>query len=289
MHRPLLTFAVLIVTLAHPAPVAAGFWAWLEEWSGPGPFKGPPTLLLTACVQDRTLKPSPIARDDTFHHEMVERARMLADAGITLPLAERLKRVMANPTLWDTAGARQTAPEGEPRTPPKDALPRLKAWYEDGASKVGPGHIEKALGCVYLDQGFFRADPDPVRGFPQLRAHMTDIGPSARLHDGVDVGGGVGWVTFTGEGIEKKRQVALTPVRLVLRPVLLAVPEHHRKAWMGFLNIYWKETYVAGRLTGADFGAPTNAFSVDGELIRSFGLNLDVTALFPSKWRASTN
>jgi hypothetical protein len=48
---------------------------------------------------------------------------------------------------------------------------------------------------------------------------------------------------------------------------------------MGVLSIYWKETYVVGRLTGADFGNPASGFEVDGELIRSFGFNLDFTAL----------
>ena len=108
------------------------------------------------------------------------------------------------------------------------------------------------------------------------------------MHDGVDIGGGIGWVTFSGESV-KKRQLTLTPVRVILRPILLAVPEHYRRTWMGVLNIYWKETYVIGKLTGADFGAPNNPFAVNGELIRSFGFNLDVTALFPDKWRRSRN
>lgn len=289
MTRPLVTLALVVVmTLAQPAPAAAGFWAWLEEWSGPGPFRGF-TFLFTACIQDKQVKPSPIALNDQFHKERIENAQVLANR-LKQPESVLLKRVLANPAPVVEAKLNLAAlnPDSALLT---DAIldqagrlgfnPRI---YDLEQADRGPGHDDPRLICGYFDQGFFRAAADPTRGFPRLGAHLTDIGPSARLHDGIDIGGGFGWVAFSGDEIETKRRLTLTPLRIILRPILLAVPEHHRKPWMGFLNFYWKETYVVGRLTGADFGAPNDALSVNGELVRSFGLNLDVTALFPAKW-----
>ena len=86
MKRPLgITLLVLLVSLVRPAPASAGLWAWLEEWSGPGPFRGY-TFLFTACVQDRSFKASPIAGDDTFHtqqRELAERQHRQRAAGVS--------------------------------------------------------------------------------------------------------------------------------------------------------------------------------------------------------------
>jgi hypothetical protein len=292
MRRHLLISGVLLlVTLALPRPASAGFWAWLEEWSGPGPFKGW-TFLFTACVQDGSVKSSPIAMNDEFHREMIARAAWVTRHGSKLDFREALRRVLANPTLFGPRFVRAPLPPSSlssSQTDESAETVRAVSALEDVRARYGPRHAEMRWICGYLDQGFFSADAsppdvDPQQRFPRLRAHMTDIGPSARLHDGIDLGGGLGWVTFSGSGVDKS-QMTLTPVRLILRPILLAVPEHYRQPWMGVLNIYWKQTYVIGRLTGADFGAPQNAFHVDGEMIRSFGFNFDVTALFARRWK----
>src|SRR4051812_17917857 len=69
-----ITLLVLLILLVRPAPASAGFWAWLEEWSGPGPFKGY-TVLLTACSQDGFFKASPVAVNDRFHTEQWSNAK----------------------------------------------------------------------------------------------------------------------------------------------------------------------------------------------------------------------
>jgi hypothetical protein len=48
--------------LAQPQSAFAGFWDWLEEYSGPGPFKGV-TFMGTACRDDNTWIFSPTPRD----------------------------------------------------------------------------------------------------------------------------------------------------------------------------------------------------------------------------------
>jgi hypothetical protein len=301
MKRPLgITALVLLVSLLRPAPASAGLWAWLEEWSGPGPFRGY-TFLFTACVQDRSFKASPIARDDAFHQQQQEIARRmqhaLAQRGEQLTAAALYRRLLANPDPKALNSRhdllRQFPPPAASQTPSPGPEPSrslqltstdILDLYMEPTADSGPGHADPRLICAYVDQGFFRAPANEARGFAKIGAHLTDIGPSLRLHDGVDLGAGFGWVTFSGKRVEASPHLTITPLRLIFRPITMILPEEYRHRWMGVLNIYWKETFVVGKLRGTDFGSPTDAFSVDGELVRSFGLNVDVTALFPSKW-----
>ena len=108
MHRPLVTITfVLFATLVQPRAADAGFWAWLEKWSGPGPFRARPyeTLIVTFCGQDRPanradaatvdrvmawqkewrFKPSPIAMADTFHQAQQAISRRLAAIRTQVP------------------------------------------------------------------------------------------------------------------------------------------------------------------------------------------------------------
>jgi hypothetical protein len=306
MKRPLgITLLVLLVSLLVPASASAGVWAWMEQWSGPGPFGGY-TFLFTACVQDGTFKSSPIARDDAFHWRQEQLAHAIYDSkdptGNALPEARILRRLLANPEprgLFDRVVLLSTlngstlppgvpatldfGPSPERRDNPK-LLPELRALYATEEADRGPGHEDRRLVCGYLDQGYFEAAANEDRGFPEIRAHLTDFGPSIRLHDGVDIGAGMGWVSFKGPGIDVGRHLTFTPIRVILRPITMAVPEVYRKRWMGVLNFYWKETYFVGKLNAQDFGSPTDPFAVNGELIRSVGLNFDITALFPPKW-----
>jgi hypothetical protein len=116
---------------------------------------------------------------------------------------------------------------------------------------------------------------------------MYDFGPVARVHDGVDIGGGFGWVRFRGLGgsIDVKR-MTFTPIRIILRPAIIALPDSLRQKWRwtGVFTMYFKETYVKGTLTAADFNVPTSDWAENGELIRSFGINLDLLALLPGNW-----
>ncbi len=298
MKRSLgITLLVLVVWLGAPVPASAGLWAWLEEWSGPGPFSGY-TFLFTACVQDRTLKASPISRDDTFHvqqHELAEQMQAAMAGGSETTAVFR--RLLANPDpealrsrlrllhSFTSRAATKTQPaEGEPNAE-RITEPETLKLYNESPADHGPGHRDPRLICGYVDQGFFHAPENAARGFGKISAHLTDIGPSARIHDGVDIGAGIGWVTFSGERVNVPAHFTITPIRLILRPITLAIPEERRARWMGVLNIYWKETYVKGRLSAEQFGSTTDTFSVNGELIRSFGFNVDITALFPAKWR----
>jgi hypothetical protein len=306
---------VLLILLVTPATASAGFWAWLEEWSGPGPFRGY-TILFTACVQDRFVKASPIAVNDAFHTEQWKKAQALhalyvkrADPDIPSDRA-LFRRLLANPdplnlavriamtsALTGPASTRTAPPLSNPpgtESAPRESISlervldtlvaRAPELYLRSEAENGPGHEDGRPWCGYFDYGRFKASANDQRGFPDITTQMFDLGPSARLHDGVDLGVGFGWATFNGEGVTAAPHLTVTPFRLVMRPALIAVPEAYRKRWMGLVSIYWKETYVVGRLKAKDFGSAKDPFQVNGELIRSFGLNVDITALFPAKW-----
>lgn len=203
----ILCFALAGVVLSPRPAQAGGIWAWLEEWSGPGPFKGW-AYVLTACVQGQIFKPSPIAtsRDD-----------------------------------------------------------------------------QQKLPCVYYDQAFYDADVDTKKGFPALKVNFWDIGPSVRLFDWLDIGAGVGRISFTPKDTsDTHARFGFTPVRVVVRPLLLLPLE--RKQWMGILSVYVKETFFNGPFVGSDFGAPANPFSSAGELKTSAGITFDFSSLV-TKWK----
>jgi hypothetical protein len=63
LKRTLCIAALTIVALiASPRPASAGFWAWLEEFSGPGKFHGSPFLANFCRVANEWML-SPIASD----------------------------------------------------------------------------------------------------------------------------------------------------------------------------------------------------------------------------------
>ena len=55
MKRPLfIVVLILLGTMAHPELARANWVAWLQEWSGPGPFKAKWfSTYLTGCVKEQ--------------------------------------------------------------------------------------------------------------------------------------------------------------------------------------------------------------------------------------------
>jgi hypothetical protein len=149
------------------------------------------------------------------------------------------------------------------------------------------GEPGRPLPCVYFDKGWFDVERDDRRGFPEIALGMNDFGGSLRIVDGIDLGAGIGWISFrpqvAGQTEETHRKATVTPIRVVIRPLLVAVPSHMRRKMMGILSIYWKETYVDGPITGRHFGVSESQFHSNGELVRSFGIILDLTALVPGR------
>jgi hypothetical protein len=312
MRQRLLTLAVLVFALVGlPRAASAGFWAWLEEWSGPGPFRGKPIpILFSTCLQETRdeqnllqahlrFRPSPIAMNNRFHQDLQDFAEHIAT---TTDKRAALRRLLANPELANGPDRKQLleylqyrkpAPQQPPpqqtrevASPTPPAPPSPPPLLEDRFTDFGPGHSDKRMVCFYVDHARYTAEAQ--RGFPAVAANVLDIGPVARLHDGLDIGGGFGRMSFTGQLVNGTRfegsRTTLTPIRVVFRPILVAVPEEWRKRWMGVFTIFWKETFVMGELNGEHFGLPREQFRVDGELLRSYGVNIDLLALIPARF-----
>jgi hypothetical protein len=60
----------------------------------------------------------------------------------------------------------------------------------------------------------------------------------------------------------------------------MAVPEVYRKQWNGRAQPLLERHLHRGELNGADFGNDAIGFISAGELVGSFGMIVDVSALF---------
>ena len=79
MRRMLLVAVAAVGALLIAVPASAAYWAWLEQFSGPGPLRArKPPFLSTVCVQDGGFQPSPIARSDKLHQRLDAAAKALA-------------------------------------------------------------------------------------------------------------------------------------------------------------------------------------------------------------------
>jgi hypothetical protein len=302
MRRALVVVAAVGMVFLVPLDASAGFWSWLEGFSGPGPLrtrKGRPPVLSTFCVQDTKFQPSPLAESDAFHRRQWQAAVELTNDAVTAKPEVAYKRLLANPTPAESflvpdgrsfaqllQAQRAEQKQQESVVVPNLTLPAAVRFYGSELTDSGPGHKDQTPICVYFDFGSFTNDVSDggrdLNGYPSVTAQLFDFGGVARLHDGIDIGAGFGMIRFTGESMQPLTRATLTPFRSLIRPILLVLPEHSRKKWMGILSLYWKETYVMGELTSADFGAPAIDYRSNGELVRSFGVTLDLTALIPT-------
>jgi hypothetical protein len=242
---------VCLALIGSPRPAAAdGFWGWLEDLSGPGPFKGT-TLLATFCRQDGRFQPTPIAREGA----PFDPATNLFGYPLT-------KFPLPNGEVIDVNETGKRSPE---------EVKRLLNSAQDAWR-------DRPLGCFYFDTGFFSADADTR--FPAVNANLYDFGGSVRMIDGLDIGGGIGWVNFRTD-TSSHSKLTLTPLRIVARPLLIALPGHLHQRWMGVISLYWKEILIVGPISGSDFGVDPAQFQSKSELVRSLGMIVDVTALLP--------
>jgi hypothetical protein len=201
------------VAMGAAQPARAGYWSWLEEFSGPGPFtsKTPP-LFATVCKTDRD-----------------ERS-------------------------W-TLGVPGTREEGTPRV------------------------------CVFAD--FQRMSAPGSRGFPEVGLTWFDAGAAYPIANGLfEIGAGLGTMRFTNDETGSATRVVATPIRFVSRPfhfIRHFDPSNRRLArWSNVFKVYFKETAVLGELTAQDFGVtnpqnPAFGFRTNGEMVRSYGLVIDLT------------
>lgn len=80
MRKARLILFVVAVGL-WPATAHAGWWAWLEELSGPGPFKGEVFSFTIACARQDAFKACPAGDNNTWKTIVVRFARFTSDDG----------------------------------------------------------------------------------------------------------------------------------------------------------------------------------------------------------------
>jgi len=177
--------------------------------------------------------------------------------------------IMVNLVCSDAGGARA----GDPfRT-------RLKSGTLRIPDDAGKGS------CLFFDWRSFEAKEDD-RFYP-VNLDITEFGASARLHPTVELGGGIGWLSFNSrfpgasDDITGTRLTISFP-RVTFKP-LMAIPfkpfNNSRGGW-GFLQLYFRETIVVGNLTDEDFATkPGNDFSRDDQRISSMGFIIDATTV----------
>jgi hypothetical protein len=163
----------------------------------------------------------------------------------------------------------------------------LRSRDSSGSAK---SHWHPVLPCTYVEWATFKSDPEENPDYPEIRVNLVDIGVSARLHDGLDIGGGFGWVWFRHDNDASRtdvtrRKLAITPIRVVVRPLLFVLPETKFSRWAGAFSVYWKDVWISGPIHGGEFGQRVrpgeSEFREGSPLATSFGFTVDLTALLP--------
>ena len=201
--------------------VASAQWGWLEfleELSGPGPFKGYTVGLRLVCTR--------------------------ADDRGTL-----------STSAWGLCLS-----DNDPRFRQLVELRGAYLWTGEG------------------DRPRFEDAPADKRAVKAFRLEST---AAVRLSPMLDIGAGVGFVRFWGEGFDPLWRPSLIPISVTFTPFAIGVnPNAAGSALKRAFKIRLEEKYFPIGFTGADFGHPESSYTTDGDWVFSAGLVVDVGFLF---------
>lgn len=134
--------------------------------------------------------------------------------------------------------------------------------------------------CVYFDWRELSAPPRSP--FAEVSANLVDSGVTFHITPYFDYGVGVGLAHFATTVRETEFTVnnfTVTPARLEVRPLRI-FRQWRANTRAGFLQVVVRDTVRFGRLTSADFGAPSDPWSTGTEHLTGVTLVIDVlTAL----------
>jgi hypothetical protein len=133
--------------------------------------------------------------------------------------------------------------------------------------------------CLFVDVRRFHADEDD-RFYP-VDLTITEFGSSVRFHRALEMGVGVGWMSFSShypgkddDEIEGTRMTISFP-RLVFKPLLMS-KGWGRNADLGFIQMYVRESIIVGGLDQDDFATkPGHDFSRRHQRVLSMGFIVD--------------
>ena len=138
--------------------------------------------------------------------------------------------------------------------------------------------------CLFFDRRWFHADEDSR--FYAVNITVTEFGPTVRIHPAVELGAGIGWLSYSStHGVTNQEfdgtRLTISFPRVVLKP-LAVVPYRDMMTnpdW-GFLQMYFRESIVAGELTQNDFASkPGTTFSRKYQRVKSMGFIIEVPSL----------
>jgi hypothetical protein len=185
---------------------AEGWWGWLEELSGPGPFHGGGSFIRLFCVTTK-----PLGVDTCFSD---------GDA--------RILKVIELRGGFLTSGERQR--------------------FADAT-----------------------ADPNNTHPVHVVRFDLVDM---VRVHKMLDVGGGVGFLRFSGDGFDPFYRFTVAPLSVSFTPFAFK-----DQRWSRVLRFRFDETYVTKGFNGvSDFNTRTS-FSTGGEFLAAGAIVVDLASL----------
>jgi len=124
-----------------------------------------------------------------------------------------------------------------------------------------------------VEYGRYNSEDDPLVNNTDVHLDRVEVRattPVSSTGGIVELGFGAGAYRFSGDGFDFWK-VAL-PVRLAVLP-LNRIERFGR--WGSVFQLWGKGTFVAGRLSGDDFGVPASGFNENWEFVFSGGIIID--------------
>jgi hypothetical protein len=245
MQKMRLLFLIGLLALSPSPAEASGWWGWLEELSGPGPFKGTPPLDLSLTV---------------FCGRAAGENTKRGDMRWCLRPGNLKKNPFEN--LW-------TPPESDKSNSSKITRGidlRYFRLASDADKSLFPADSpadKRAVSVNIVEVLYF------LRPYPAL-----DVGVGAGwIHfsgDGLTAGPN-SFQEFSTS------RMTLTPVHLALTPAALSPKS---PPVLKMFRLEFEEKYITRGFAGADFGDTVTAFSADGELRSSWRIAVDLGVFF---------
>jgi hypothetical protein len=127
---------------------------------------------------------------------------------------------------------------------------------------------------IDFEFGSYKSEDDPLVNHTTVKLRRWEVRATtlvASTRDIVEVGFGAGAYHFSGD-FDGFAKLAL-PLRVGAYPVKAFCRDCK---WGRVVQLWAKQTLLAGRITGEDFGVPASSFNENWEAVSSFGVLFDV-------------
>jgi hypothetical protein len=157
-------------------------------------------------------------------------------------------------------------------------------FARNGEARNRPAPFWKCYGVLREDNepswwidfefGDYESEDDPLVNSTTVDLKRWELRATTLVSstkDIVEVGFGAGAYHFSGD-FDGFAKLAL-PLRVAAYPLRAFCRDC---PWTGVAQFWAKQTFLAGRITGADFGVPGSSFNENWESVGSFGVLIDV-------------